>query len=343
MPAGGGPPPPLLPDNPIEHMREALIRLGLTAVTVTEFTNNGITTLNHLRMLTEDDLGRLIKQIHQDNQQFIHAVRFWANRMYILGQPFEIQAVTELLAETWAEIMKVEKEAATAPTDLIKVPEQFKKDTKWKVWKESVTTYLHSKKGQASIPLAYIVREHDIAPQGAAYATVHDELVNRAIHFGAEYNTNNGIVYDLLQSLTLNGPAWSWISGFQATRNGRGAWKALVTYYEGDAMQTRSKQECYDAIFKATYQGPKRTFDFSSHVAIHQQAHQDLIRLGEPIPENKKVRDFLHGVTDPQCHSIKLSVLSNPTYMNDFAQAINYMASAIYDDEEHLYPYKANF
>lgn len=149
MPAGGGPPPPLLPDNPIEHMREALIRLGLTAVTVTEFTNNGITTLNHLRMLTEDDLGRLIKQIHRDNQQFIHAVRFWANRMYILGQPFEIQAVTELLAETWAEIMKVEKEAATAPTDLIKVPEQFKKDTKWKVWKESVTTYLHSKKGQA--------------------------------------------------------------------------------------------------------------------------------------------------------------------------------------------------
>jgi hypothetical protein len=321
-------------------MEAALIRLGLSAVAACEFTTNGITTLNRLRVLTDDDLGRLIKQIHRDNQgagllipfssqQFIHAVRFWAGRMHILGNPYEIQDVTEPLAEQWAELMKTEKEAATAPTDLIKMPEAFKKDTKWRNWKESVITYLHSKNGQPSIPLAYILREHEVAPQRAEYATTHDEMVNKAILFGAEYNTNNGIVYDLLQSLTLNGPAWSWISGFQRTRNGRAAWKALVSYYEGDAMQTRSKQECYDSIAKATYQGPKRNFDFSSYVAIHQQAHQDLIRLGEPIPENKKVRDFLHGITDPQCNNIKLNVLSNQEFMTNFAQAINYMASAI--------------
>jgi hypothetical protein len=188
---------------------------------------------------------------------------------------------------------------------------------------------LHSKIGQSSIPLAYIIREKDVPSQGAIYNTVHDQLVNKAILYGAEYNTNNGVVYDLLQSLTLNGPAWSWISGYQETRDGRGAWKALMTYYKGDAMQTRSKQECYDAISKANYQGNKRNFDFGTYVAIHQQAHQDIMRLGEPIPENKKVRDFLQGITDPQCSNIKLNVLSNPTFMNNFAQTINYMASAI--------------
>jgi hypothetical protein len=41
-------------------------------------------------------------------------------------------------------------------------------------------------------------------------------------------------------------------------------------------------------------------------MAIHQQAHQDLIHLGEPIPENKKERDFLLGITDPQCNNIML-------------------------------------
>jgi hypothetical protein len=51
--------------------------------------------------------------------------------------------------------------------------------------------------------------------------------------------------------------------------------------------------------------------------------------LGEPVPENKKVRDFLQVITDPQCSSIKLTVLSNPTFMNNFSQTINYMASAI--------------
>jgi hypothetical protein len=64
-------------------------------------------------------------------------------------------------------------------------------------------------------------------------------------------------------------------------------------------------------------------------VATHQQAHQDLLRLQEPIPENKKVRDFLQGITDPQCAPIKLNVLSNKVYMNNFLETVNYMASAI--------------
>jgi hypothetical protein len=62
----------------------------------------------------------------------------------------------------------------------------------------------------------------------------------------------------------------------------------------------RNKQECYDAIAKASYQGPKRNFDFNFYVTIHQQAHHDLIRLGELIPENKKVHNFLNGITDHQ-------------------------------------------
>jgi hypothetical protein len=54
-----------------------------------------------------------------------------------------------------------------------------------------------------------------------------------------------------------------------------------------------------------------------------------LQRLGEPVPENKKVRDILNGINDPQCTNIKLNVLSNTTFMNDFSQAVNYIASAI--------------
>jgi hypothetical protein len=73
---------------------------------------------------------------------------------------------------------------------------------------------------------------------------------------------------------------------FQCTRDSRGAWKALLAYYEGDAMQIRTKQECYQAIARANYQGPQRNYDFNTSVSTHQEAHQDLVRLGEPIIEN---------------------------------------------------------
>ncbi len=102
-----------------------------------------------------------------------------------------------------------------------------------------------------------------------------------------------------------------------------------MAYYEGDSMKTRIKHECYDAISKASYQRPWHKFNFSTYVGIHQQAHQDLIHLGGPVPENKKVRDFLNGINDPQCANIKLSVLANDTFMNSFPQVVNYIASAI--------------
>jgi hypothetical protein len=321
-------------------MRAALIRLGLSNVAAQEFINNGVDSTHRLRLLSTEDLDKLIKQIHRDNtgtglfipfmaQAYIRAIRFWANRMYILGADFDETLIDREMAQIWSATMKEEAEAAKTPIDIVKAPEPFKKDTKWKVWKETITTYLHSKIGQASIPLAYIIREFDAPIPGLIYPTAHDQLVAGAILIGPEYHRNNGTVYDLLQSLTVNGPAWPWINAYQRTRDGRKAWKSLVSYYEGDSMRTRSKQECYDAIAKAHYQGPRRNYDFSTYVHTHQQAHQELIRLGEPIPENKKVRDFLHGITDPQCATIKLSVLSNTALMNDFSQAINYIASAI--------------
>jgi hypothetical protein len=130
-------------------MQAALICLGLSEVAAHEFINNGIINTNKLRVLTSDSLDKLIKQIHRDNvgaglfipfmsQQYIHAVHFWANRMYILGTPFEANLVDDDLAEQWIEVMKEEAEAAKAPNDLLKLPEPFKKETKWCQWKESV-------------------------------------------------------------------------------------------------------------------------------------------------------------------------------------------------------------
>ena len=259
---------PLIDPTP---MRRAFMRLGLAPIAAQEFINNGIVSPDDLRVMTSEHLFRLIKQIHRDNmngifipyrsQQYIEAILSWANRQHITGRPYTAQHITRDLATQWIERMKeelVEKEAKASAIAMVKTPDPFKKDTKWRSWKESVITYLNAQIGQANLPLSYIIREHEEPDLQAIFTTTHDELVNCAILHGTEFNTNNGRVYDFLQSLALNGPAWPWIYAFQRTRDGRGAWKALLAYYEGDAMQTRTKQECYQAITKANYQGPRR-------------------------------------------------------------------------------------
>ena len=231
-----------------ELFQEALTRIGFSHLSAQEFIENGIDNLARLR--------RLIKQIHRDNQgqgqglfipflaqQHIKAIRFWTTKMYIMGRTYHLDDVNQQLAEVWLGIMNAKEEASKAPTDLIKTPEPFKKDTKWRPWKESFTTYLHSKHGQAGIPLTYIIHEYDAPLPNVPYPTIHNEMVDCAILQGPEYNINNGIVFDLLQSLTLQGPAWAWISAYEQVRDGRSAWKALISFYEGDSMKTRTKQE----------------------------------------------------------------------------------------------------
>jgi hypothetical protein len=50
---------------------------------------------------------------------------------------------------------KEEKDVTKATADLIKVPEEFKKDTKWHPWKERLQTYLNAQLRQAQITLAF--------------------------------------------------------------------------------------------------------------------------------------------------------------------------------------------
>jgi hypothetical protein len=44
------------------NMENALVRLGLTEVAAREFTNNSITSLDYLRVLSQEALSQLIKQ-----------------------------------------------------------------------------------------------------------------------------------------------------------------------------------------------------------------------------------------------------------------------------------------
>jgi hypothetical protein len=73
-------------------------------------------------------------------QKYLQAIRFWANKMYIIGSPYDVNDINKPLAEMWVESMKVEKEEAIVVGGMVKLPEAFKKDTKWRQWKESLTT-----------------------------------------------------------------------------------------------------------------------------------------------------------------------------------------------------------
>jgi hypothetical protein len=65
------------------------------------------------------------------------------------------------------------------------------------------------------------------------------------------------------------------------------------------------------SIKRAEYKGAKN-FDFDLYKKIHTQAHTDLKRYGEPVPETKKVKDFLDGITDASLQPVKFTIAGFP-------------------------------
>ncbi len=68
---------------------------------------------------------------------------------------------------------------------------------------------------------------------------------------------------------------------------------------------------------------------FENYYWQHQEAYQDLEMYGEIISQNKKVNDFLRGITDPTCAVAKGIVLTTPAYIHDFTAAASYIASML--------------
>jgi hypothetical protein len=148
-------------------------------------------------------------------------------------------------------------------------------------------------------------------------------------HTGELFKKDNGIVYDELKALLVNSPAYTWIRAYDRTRNGRQAWFSLINHYEGTNEQNHIKDAAYATIRNSSYAGECRNWRFDNYYHLHQDAHYDLETYGEHISENKKVTDFLCGISDPQCAVAKAVVMLNNTYLNDFSAAAQYIASTL--------------
>jgi hypothetical protein len=214
---------------------------------------------------------------------------------------------------------------------IVKAPAEFKAGTKWKSFKEGTIAYLNSIKGTHNIPLAYVIREDEVPPPNQVYQSEHHRLILITPLLGIEFEEDNGKVFDLLKSWTLNGPAWTWMRAYNTTRNGRHAWIALIAHFEGDAQRDQVKDHAYAAISSARYFGDRKTFSFETYITIHQESYSDLEQYGEIISEEKRVRDLLTGIKDnsPATIAAKGTILATPNLRNSFSNAVTHLSTTL--------------
>ncbi len=321
----------------------ALQRIGFGLAAITALENNGLDSVHDLINLDAKDIEQLLKIVRAGPpavvvpflaQKRLNIFCFWATKRNRLNEPTDAALFTQAAIETYGATMAlIEKDEDI----IVKAPAEYKTGTKWKAFKEGAIAYLNGIKGSHNIPLAYVVRDNAVPQVNQVFQSDHHRMIAITPLAGPEYEEDNGKVFDLLKSWTINGPAWTWMRAYNSIRNGRQAWLALVNHFEGDAQRDRVKDAAYAAIAAARYYGDKKKFTFETYVTIHQEAYADLEQYGEIISEEKRVRDLLTNFKDnsPAANAAKGTILATPTLRTSFANAVAHLSMTLQLGQTH--------
>ena len=215
-------------------------------------------------------------------------------------------------------------------------------------WTEAFQDFLHRVIGVRIIPLYYVIRPVVVVPQAAPalapnqphsteHGSVEDELVARASHDHALFRDDNASVYHYLEEATRSTAYAASIKPFQRTKNGRGAWMALIGQYAGndkwEAEIKKQEQLLHSKIWKGQSNQSLEVF-ISQHrnAFVSMQACAEHIEFQLPN-EHSRVGFLLDGIqcsdAGLQAAMASVQVATGPGGMRN-----NFEATAA-----HLLPY----
>ena len=201
--------------------------------------------------------------------------------------------------------------------------------SKWIEFKTALTESLSRIVGKNKIPLSYLIRENPMNDFNAPYENRIERLIACILHRGAAYTSDNGDLYSLIVQHTEGTEGYSLVQSHERRRNGRQAWIALTSHFEGATYRERIAQEAGQTIRSAVYSGPKRNFTFGDYYTRHSRAHIKLLKAGKPMTVEQQIDSFVQGIQCATTQSIVVNLAGNQNVRTTFDDYYNAVASRL--------------
>jgi hypothetical protein len=161
--------------------------------------------------------------------------------------------------------MQVAKDQKEATEDTaVQKPVVLTDIHKWTKFWLLLSMYLDHVKGAAhTIPLTYLIRNHDEVMdeiRNTVYDSEGERLIAITIHDGNHYNNNDKTLYDELKPLVVDGPGWGFIKKFDKNRDGHKAILALRAQAKGQLVKLIRKAKAYSSMSSSVFRGQRRGF-----------------------------------------------------------------------------------
>ena len=331
-------------------MRNALIRCGLNEQTVAYVMDTqGYDSPEQLLMTSQVDLDNMVKYVIKSapaNVTFpsvairkLNAFKYWAEERIMCGLPVQAALFTDAELVAYLKLLRADEiEVAAKKDKKPMMPDLLKQEKEWFKFCEKLKNYLGQIRGAAKVPLSYVVRDHDEvtnAIRDADYTSHAREIAAIVQLSGEHYKVDNESVWEIVKSVVIDGFGWNYVKRFDKNMDGRGAVQALRRQCEGRTSINTRKNKAYLSISGSAYKGHRKAFSFAQYVAIHQSAHNELEDCGEPLPETKKVSDFIAGIHDPSLEAGITCVLSDEKYSGNFEATQQFMGTLVANQAVH--------
>ncbi len=334
-----------------QAFNQALLRCGFNQATADVILAEGIKDLDTLNELEQDDIDRMIKNVREARRGLppadvggvsfpmlpvkrLKALHSWVKERVRTGIVLNAGHWTDAERNAAVARFNIEQLRSETQEDNPDKPGELTDLTKWETFWERFKSYLSRIRGAAKCPLTYVIRDQEAVTandRNAVYEDHDARLVATTLLEGDWFFLDNQRVYDEFKSLVLKGPGWGFIKTYDRRKDGRSAVLALRRQAEGTSATQTRKTSAYAAVSNARYSGQKKAFPFAKYVEVHQTAYNTLEELGEPVPDTKKVTDFLAGITDPRLSNAKDTVLGDVAKLQNFEECQQYFQTLVFN------------
>jgi hypothetical protein len=194
-------------------------------------------------------------------------------------------------------------------------------------WSESFRDILHRCIGVRMIPLAYVIRELEVPPAITALAagqphsatagSIEMELIHRGSHNHPLFRDDRATVYYKLEEATRGTSYAASIKPFQRTKDGRGAFDAIINQYAGED-KWESEIKTKEALLHGIQWKGQSNYSLERHAAQHRNAYVSLVACAEHVAyqlpnEHSRVGYLLDSIqnNDPGLQAAMANVRSS--------------------------------
>jgi uncharacterized membrane protein YgcG len=175
-------------------------------------------------------------------------------------------------------------------------------------------------------PLRYVVRD-EIPP--AEFANTEEERMYQFPLIGESFQLDNQTVYRKLKAFLIDSPGWAWIEPHDTAENGRAAYMAWTTHYNGEGELSKRTAIAKSKLETLHYRN-ERSMSFERCTEIMTKCFNTLHKdPDQRYSDRQKVEKLLKAIRCQDPELLAAKVVIDQQYPRNFIEACGYFSQQV--------------